>query len=178
MKYYVRSTYTGTDSRLRRAADIAVTILVCAALVFLLFRFVLVPFEVGENSAAELEKGDIVLVDRVSRFVFRLDRGDLLRADLGGGSAFLRLAALEGETYTVRNGKAYIDDSLLDEASYGGSWAPYLNISITVPEGSVLLLPDSRTGVFSLDGYIASYPQIYGKVRFIVSPLNRFALLY
>ena len=177
MEYVVRSTYTRTDSRLRRAADVAVVLRASVLLVFCLFRFVLVPQEVETVTVKELKKGDLALVDRVSKFFADYELGDVLFVRLGdGGEYFLRASAKAGDTYSVVNGKAYLNGSLVEESAYGGTWSMYVNLEITVPEGSLLVLPDDRSGLYDLTEMTVSYKDVKGEVRFLILPFTRFAL--
>ena len=73
------------------------------------------------------EEGDLLLVDRVSKFVSDYSVGDVVRADTGSGWALYRVAALGGSTYTVRGGNAYLDSALLDESAYSEVWADCLD---------------------------------------------------
>lgn len=177
MEYTVRSTYTRTDSHLWRAADAAVVLVISVLLAFLLFRFVFVPCEVGANSVVEMREGDVVLVDRVSRFIVDYDLGDVLSAKTEEGSFFLRYAACAGQEYTVRNGRAYLDGALIDESAYGGSWSEGVDFSVTVPEGSLLLLPDNRTGITDPENFVVPYSDVYGAARFLILPFDRVRVL-
>ena len=172
-EYTVRSTYTRAESAARRAADIAVILLLCFFLVFILFKVILVPVEVNDENVAELNTGELLLVDRVSRFIADYSVGDIVRADLGSGYAFYRVAAKGGSLYQVRNGKAYLDGELIDESAYGGEWSEYAELDCSVPEDSVLLLPDKRPAVSALDRYLIPYGSIYGETRLRVAPLTR-----
>ncbi|MBO4384948.1 MAG: signal peptidase I [Clostridia bacterium] len=174
MDYTVRSTYTRTDSYLWRAADVAVVLVVSVLIVFLLFRFALVPCEVGADSVKELKEGDVVLVDRVSRFFVDYELGDVLNARTEEGVFFLRCAAAGGQEYTVRNGRAYLDGALIDESAYGGSWSEGVDFSVTIPEGSLLLLPDDRSGVLDPERFIFPYSEVYGAARILILPFERF----
>lgn len=155
-EYTVRSTYTRAESAARRAADIAVILLLCFFLVFILFKVILVPVEVNDENVAELNTGELLLVDRVSRFIADYSVGDIVRADLGSGYAFYRVAAKGGSLYQVRNGKAYLDGELIDESAYGAngpnmpsSTAPFRRIrycfcrinALRSPRWTVILSP-------------------------------------
>ena len=175
-EYTVRSTVTRTESRLRKAADIAIVALISAVLVFVLFRFVLVPYEVTDPGVSELREGEMVLVDRFSLFVSEYELGDLLRIRTPEGEAFLRVAAKGGSTYKVVNGRAYLDGSLIDESGYGGDWGGADGLSVAVPEGFLLLLPDSRGEATDLGAGLVSYSDIIGEVRFRIMPFGRIAV--
>ena len=174
-EYTVRSTYTRAESAARRAADIAVILLLCFLLVFILFKAVLVPVEVKDGNTSDLKRGELILVDRVSRFIADYSVGDIVRADLGSGGSFYRVAAEGGSLYQVRGGRAYLDGSLIDESAYGGEWPESLELELFVPEDSVLLLPDDRASVSALEGFVVPYDGIYGEARLRVAPIGRLA---
>lgn len=175
-EYTVRSTVTRTESRLRKAADTVVVLLASALLVFLLFKFVLVPAGVKKAEVSELKDGELVLVDRVSKFVFEYELGDVLEVGTESGTRMLRLAALGGSTYEVRGGRAYISGALADESAYGGSWEENAGLSVDIPEGSLLLLPDNRDGVTDLNEYVVPFSSVIGEVRIRIMPIERIAL--
>ncbi len=175
-EYTVRSTVTRTESRLRKAADTVVVLLVSAILVFLLFRFVLVPSGVGKAEVSELREGELVLVDRVSKYLREYELGDVLEVKTDEGTRLLRFAAEGGETYEVRNGRAYISGALSDESGYGGSWGDADGLFAEIPEGSVLLLPDNRDGIEDLSLYIVPFSSVTGKLRLRIMPLARITL--
>lgn len=177
-EYTLRSTYTRSESAARRAADVAVVLILSVLLVFLLFRLMLVPCSVKEPKLTGFEEGDLLLVDRVSKFVSDYSVGDAVRADVGGEYLFLRVAAAGGSTYTVRGGRAYLDGALLDESAYSDGWADWLDFEIEIPEGKLLLLPDTRTSVNFPSSYIVDYSAVYGEVRFRVSPLKKLAFYF
>ncbi|MCR5808940.1 MAG: S26 family signal peptidase [Clostridiales bacterium] len=177
-EYTLRSTYTRTSSVLRRAADIVVILVICALLVFLLFKFILVPARAEAPRVSSVEDGELLLVDRFSRFLFDYSVGDLVLAEQDGEKAVLRVAAKAGSTYTVRDGLAYIDGALIDESEYSEGWGGFPDFEIVVPESSLLLLPDDRTELSSAEECVVPYRDITGEVRFRVSPLKRLSFFY
>lgn len=174
--YRVRSTRTKRDSALRRAADIAVVLILCAALVVFLFKVLLVPLRMENSPVAELDKGDVVLVDRFSKYLSDYSVGDIVCIDTEEGPAVLRIAAKGGSSYIVTGGRAYLDDALIDESAYSGSWPEEAELSFTVPENELLLLPDQREDVTELSAHSYKYSEIGGEVRIRISPLSKFAL--
>ncbi len=173
MEYRVRSTYTRTRSAARRAADIAVILLVCLLLVFALFKFILVPVPADANVISDINRGELLLIDRVSKFISDYTPGDILRVDRGAGFELLRVAARGGSTYTVRDGCAYLDGALLDESEYSKGWPEGIDIELRIPENSLLLLPDVRDGITDPKGFITTYNKVFGEVRFRISPMKK-----
>ena len=175
IKYVVRSTNTGRDSSAIRAADWILTLLSGIALVFLIFAFVLRPVELNKPMVNGLNDGELVFVDRVSKYVLGFDRGDIVRADIEGYNAY-RVVAMSGEQVLIQDGRTYIDGSFLDEGEYGAAWDEGVYIRLVVPKGSMLILPDDRVGICSLDGYVIADSDIYGELRLRVYPFSRLSL--
>lgn len=171
--YVVRSTYTHAESSARRAADVIVIILLCAALLFVLFGFILVPVSAAEPLVGELAEGELVLVDRLSKYVVPYKPGDIVRADVGRGLTAYRVAACGECEALIRGGKLYINGGLLDESGYTTDWDEGLEASFIVPKGSVLLLPDDRAGIISPEGFVLPVAEVYGKLRLRVYPFNK-----
>lgn len=176
MEYKVRSTYTKARSAARRAADIAVILLICAALVFAVFKLVLVPFSVENSLVKDLEEGQLILVDRVSKFISDYKAGDIVRINRGRGFELIRVAAGGGSRYEVRGGRAYLDGCLIDESAYSEGWGEDAEFYISVPEDSLLLLPDSREGIDSLEGFTVRCAEVFGEVRLRIHPLKKLNL--
>ncbi|MBR0135984.1 MAG: hypothetical protein IJM18_07260 [Clostridia bacterium] len=174
-EYKLRSTVTRTGSKASRWADKAVILGICALLVFALFRFILIPVRVRNDKMHGLAGGELLLVDRISRFVSDYTLGDIVRIRLSGRYDLFRVAAEGGSTYRVSGGRAYLDDALLDESEYSAGWPEGLELYAEVPEDSLLLLPDDRTDITSLDEFVVRYNDVYGEVRFRIAPLNKLA---
>lgn len=177
MEYTVRSTRTRKSSRLRRAADGSVIFILCLLILLFIFKVMLEPVRVTAPQVSELEEGDLVLVDRVSKYIAEYAVGDIVRADTGDGLAEYRLAAKGPAVYTVRGGSAYLNGALLDESAYSDGWQADTEFELRIPEGSVLLLPDARQGIEGAPDAVP-YNDIIGEVRVRVSPIRRFALFF
>ena len=177
-EYTVRSTRTKTDSAAHRIVDVFAVLLICAAVLFLIFGVMLVPARLNGSNVYELASGDVILIDRVSKYLTDYAVGDLVRAETEAGESIFRVAALSGSSYLVRGGRAYLDGALLDESAYSAGWDRNVELSFHVPENELLLLPDDRTGVTSLTGWAVRITDVYGEVRFRIAPFKRFALFY
>ena len=175
MEYTVRSTYTKTRSGLRRAADILVIVLFSLLLVFVLFRFVLVPVSVESSDVKEITAGELILCDRVSKYLVDYAPGDIVRAETEGGARFLRVAAKGGSVYSVRGGTAYLDGAMIDESAYSPGWAEDVEFEIRVPDDKLLLFPDERSGIMEPGAFLVSQSRVFGEVRFRISPIKKLA---
>lgn len=120
------------------------------ALAFLLFMG-LVWFNAvslgNDSMAPTLSKGDVVLVDRVRKYLITPKRTDLIafKNPETGEMLIKRVAALEGETISGRSGCLWIDGKYrLEESDYSSANTPDFE-GITVPEGCVFVLSDDRS---------------------------------
>ena len=163
--YVVRSTYTHAESSARRAADVILILLLCAGALFVLFRFM-----------RDLKDGELVIIDRVSKYFAEYAPGDIVRADIGGGMNAYRVAAKGECEALVRDGRLYINGGLLDESEYASGWSESSELYCYVPYNCVLLLPDDRSGVDSLETCVVPIGEVYGKLRLRVYPFDRISL--
>lgn len=161
---------------MRRAADILVVLLICALLLLLIFKVLFVPFPVETPRISELEDGDVLLIDRFSKYLSNYSLGDLVKAELPAGDGVYRVAALGGYAYTVKDGAAYLNGALIDESAYSSGWPEGIELYAEINEDQLLLLPDDREGITELQGFILLYNDVYGEVRFRVYPWNRLSL--
>lgn len=175
-EYVVRSSVTHAESAAGRAADVIVVLFLCAAIVLAVFRFVWVPVVTAEPPVSGLEDGELVLVDRLSKFFAEYSAGDVVRADIGDGMNMYRVAAVGGSHVTVRGGRLYVNGGLLDESAYAEGLSELVDAEFDVPEHSVLLLPDERAGVTDPASGILRAGEVYGKLRFRIYPFSRIAI--
>lgn len=157
---------------LHRFGDWLASLLICLGLTVILFFVVLHPYAISGDWFRELKRDEIVLVDRVSKYFFDFERGDII---VYGGDTFGRIIAFEGEQLTVRGGHAYIGGAYLDESAYGGVFDEQLELSLSIPEGCVLVMPDARGTVDerSIEKYIINKSGISGEVRICIFPIKR-----
>lgn len=174
--YVVRSSVTRAESSARRAADVIIVILLCAAVLFVLFRFILVPVTARDPKVGDLNEGDLVLIDRVSKYLSEYTPGDIVRADIGRGLNAYRVVACGGCDVLVKDGCTYINGGLLDESEYASPWDGRAELNCWVPWGSVLLLPDDRQSIRSLEDCVVPVGEIFGKLRLRVYPFDKLGL--
>ena len=174
--YVVRSTYTHAESSARRAADVILILLLCAGALFVLFRFMYVPVAAKDPQVRDLKDGELVIIDRVSKYFAEYAPGDIVRADIGGGMNAYRVAAKGECEALVRDGRLYINGGLLDESEYASGWSESSELYCYVPYNCVLLLPDDRSGVDSLETCVLPMGEVYGKLRLRVYPFDRISL--
>jgi signal peptidase I len=152
------------------------SVLVTVAVLCLVFLVGLFPTRiVDESMAPALTSGEVVLCDRVGKFMRMPERGDIVLFATADGLFIKRIVGMPGETVEIVEGHVFINSIPLDESSYSvnyvGDMAP-----VDVPAGSVFVLGDNRDEMY--DSRVASvgcipFDKIEGMLRLRVSPLNR-----
>lgn len=136
----------------------------------------LVPVRVvDESMSPALLSGEVVLCDRMAKFVNAPERGDVILFQTPDGVFLKRIVGLPGESVELVNGHVFIDSRPLDESEYvtvyAGDMAP-----LAVPEGSLFVLGDNREQMY--DSRLESvgcipFEQIEGILRVRVSPIEK-----
>lgn len=172
-QFKVRSSYR--HEGLYRFWDWFFSILLCMAFALILFFGAFRPYSISGEWFRELERDEIVLVDCIGKYLYEFERGDIIVYDGGDGDVFGRIIAFSGEELTIREGRAYIGGAYLDESAYGGAFGEQTELSLTIPEGCILTLPDERGEIdgSSLEKYIINKSSIRGEVRMSIFPVRR-----
>ena len=137
-------------SRLRGFLEILIELVIVAAVVFLVLRFVAFRSVVqGDSMNATLQNGDNLVVERVSYYFHEPRRYDIVVFRVPDDERkrehyIKRVIGLPGETVEISGGKVWIDGAVLEDDVYGkeaihGDCGP-----VTVPEGEVFVLGDNR----------------------------------
>jgi len=154
---------------------------VAAVLVYFVFFLWLTPVRITGNSMAPgLVEGDLVLVDRLSKFLTIPDRGDLVLVETVDGPIIKRIVGLPGEHVEIIEGGVFIDSRPLQETGYQVNTVG-THPKTFVPEGKVFLLGDNRQVVQdSRSQHIGTvaYSDIAGVVRLRIHPIARLTLYY
>ena len=150
--------------------------LVTIAVLCLVFFVLLFPTRiVDESMAPALKGGEVVLCDRLGRFLRMPERGDIVLFQTQDGLFVKRIVGMPGETIELVGGHVFINSIPLDESDYlvdyVGDMAP-----VEIPAGSVFLLGDNRELMY--DSRLESvgcvpFSNIVAMLRLRVSPLNR-----
>ena len=127
----------------RWAFSTALAALFMAFVCFVWFDWV----KMGNDSMAPtLKKGDLVLVDRLYKYCYEIERTDIVayyRPDTGE-LLIKRVVATGGESVCGRNGYVWIDEKYrLNEDEYRPVNTDDFD-AITVPDGCVFVLSDDR----------------------------------
>lgn len=100
----------------------------------------------NDSMAPTLRQGDLVLVDRIYKYCYEIERTDMVAYRRPGTGELLikRVVATAGETVCGKNGAVWIDEQYrLNEDEYRpmntGDFGPVL-----VPKGYVFVLSDDR----------------------------------
>lgn len=172
-----------------RVLDWATTVIIGVGAAALLLFGVFSPMRVESATMSGIENGDVVVADRVGKYLYGFDRGDMLllkpvefatNQNTNKKAEPLRLArvvAFAGETVTISNGSVYINGSLLDETEYAHALYTSIRMEFTVPNGSMFVLPDERLYLTDemIEELVVNTSRIKGEVRFVAYPFSRLA---
>lgn len=123
-----------------------------------------------------LERGDVVFFDKLSRFVRRPERGDIIAYSGADGIKLGRIVALPGERVETAGGKLYINGVLLDERVYTDEPDPDMQETLLL-ENEYFLMPDARSAMVAQPGgMIVSIDEFLGKAAIRVSPIEEFGV--
>ena len=155
-----------------------ISLSLAAILLFVVFS----PLSVSDTGVGGFDDGDLVFADRFSKYIFGLDRGDVVvlkKITVGGeasGRRLVRAIAFAGEKVTIAEGRVYIDGAYLDESAYTYEMYDGIREEFIVPTGCVFVLPDDRMMVSkdSIKELTVKITDILGEVRFIAFPFERF----
>lgn len=163
-------------------------------IVFLIMLFVLRNFVFQRNTVegssmeGTLSNGDSILVEKVSYTFSKPKRFDVVVCYPFGrkqGDYFVkRVIGLPGETIQIKDGKIYINGSLLEE-NYGNGPIDYEGIAeqpYLIPEEEYFLMGDNRISDESYDSRYEDMGAIdkrllAGKVFVRISPLSKFKFI-
>lgn len=154
--------------------DVVYRVGICAAVLAAVCLFWIqgVPV-VADNMAPTIQKGDILLVDKLAHYAVTPVRGQIVAFDepQSGERLIGRLIAFSGERVLIQNGNLYINDAWLNEHAYLS--LPSADIdAFQVPDGSVFVMFDDRTE----PGIVTPLSSIVGVVRLISWPFSRLSL--
>ena len=131
---------------------------------------------VDESMSPALQSGEVVLCDRLAKFVDAPERGDIILFQTPDGVFLKRIVGLPNESVELVDGHVFINSRPLDESVYVAVYAGDME-PLTVPEGTVFVLGDNREQMY--DSRLESvgcipFEKIQGILRVRVSPIEKF----
>jgi len=152
------------------------SVLVTIAVLCLVFFIWLYPLKIVDQSMAPaLNSGEVVLCDRIGKFVRMPERGDIVLFTTQDGIFIKRIVGMPGETIEIVSGHVFISSIPLDESSYEVNFVGDMP-PVEVPAGSVFVLGDNRAEMYdSRLGSVGNIPfdKIQAVLRLRVAPFSR-----
>ena len=152
------------------------SVLVTIAVLCLVFFVWLAPLRIiDESMAPALNSGEVVLCDRIGKFVRMPERGDIVLFSTADGLFIKRIVGMPGETVEIVSGHVFINSISLDESSYSVNYVGDM-LPAEVPAGCVFLLGDNREEMYDsrLDSVgCIPFEHIEAVLRFRVAPFSR-----
>lgn len=169
------------QSARRRVRELAWFVVLLAVSFVLIFGFVrpvvAAPSLVqGPSMQPTLRTDDRVMVVKPEALVGEPERGDvvLIEGENGGKDLIKRVAALPGETVSVRGDTVYVDGEPLPGASASRDLPGFSGFGTTVPPGHVYVLGDNRAQSSDSRSFgPVSTDRIEGEAVATFWPLNR-----
>lgn len=121
------------------------TIVVALVISVVLYLFIMTPHEVVGNSMHPTYKnGEYLMANKILYKISEPKRGDVIIFKYSSTQDFIkRVIGLPGDTVMLKDGKMYINDTLLDESDYL-SESVYTNGGEFLKEGDIIEVPERR----------------------------------
>lgn len=152
----------------RIIANVVFAVALAFTISYILFGQVL---QQGFSMAPYINDGNIVLVNRLYRNLFPLNKQDVIAFYNNGQESIKRIYGLPGETITISNGNFYIDDIQIESEDLKNSLSSNIEQNVKLGENEYYVLGDnldsSKDSRFADVGNI-SRDDIIGKVWFII----------
>lgn len=154
------------------------SVLAAAAALCIVFLVWLFPARIVDQSMEpSLTSGEVVLCDRLAKYIAKPERGDIVMFKTADGAFIKRIVGLPGESVEMVGGYVFIDSRPLDESAYANDYAGDME-PVTVPDGAVFVLGDNRSQMY--DSRLETvgcipYERIVGVLRVRVAPIEKLA---
>ena len=152
----------------RIVADIVFAVAFAFTVSYVFFAQVL---QQGFSMAPYINDGNIVLVNRLYKNFFPLNKQDVIVFYNNGQESIKRIYGLPGETITISNGNLYIDDIQVESEDLKNSLSSNIDQNVKLGDDEYYVLGDnldsSKDSRFADVGNI-SRKDIIGKAWFII----------
>lgn len=152
----------------RIVADVVFAVALAFTISYVFFAQVL---QQGFSMAPYINDGSIVLVNRLYKNLFPLNKNDVIAFYNNGQESVKRIYGLPGETITISNGNFYIDDIQIESEDLRNSLSSNIEQNVKLGEDEYYVLGDnldsSKDSRFSDVGNI-NRNDIIGKVWYII----------
>lgn len=163
------------------------TVLISLVLAIVLYLFIMTPHEVVGNSMHPTYKnGEFLMANKISFKFSEPQRGDVIIFKYSETQDFIkRIIGVPGDEIMIKDGKVYINNTLLDESSYledtvitnGGSYI-HEGQSVIIGENNYFVSGDNRTNSSdSREFGPINKSKIKGKAWIVFFPFNEFRLV-
>lgn len=163
------------------------TILVALVLAIVLYLFIMTPHEVVGNSMHPTYKnGEFLMANKITYRISAPKRGDVIIFKFSDTQDFIkRVIGIPGDEVMIKDGKIYINGSMLDESNYlsssvitnGGEYL-HEGQTITIEDGKYFVCGDNRTN--SSDSRVfgpIEEEAIKGKAWIVYFPFSEFRIV-
>ena len=152
----------------RIIVDIIFAVSVAFTISYVFFTFSL---QQGFSMAPYINDGNVVIVNRLYRNTFPLNKDDIIVFNNNGQDSIKRIYGLPGETVTISNGVFYINDIKIDNDNLKNSLSSNIDQSVKLGDDEYYVLGDnldsSKDSRFADVGNIKR-SEIIGKVWFVL----------
>lgn len=170
--------------------DLAETLAIAGAIFFIIYAFLLRPFQVnGSSMYPTFVNGEFVFTNLLSQRFGPLKRGDVIvfKAPPDQSKDYIkRIIGIPGDTVKIQDGNVYLNGKKLDESAYlsgnvktQGRGFANEGKDILVSPKSYFVMGDNR--VYSSDSRdwgLVLFDKVIGQSAFVYWPINRMRLVH